>query len=93
MQSSKAPGPQAPHTPPTAALFSPGPDRFYNYLLSGSLSVTYPSLGGQGLVFLKLPTNSDIYLLNELPCLTPPNPDIMLKGSPQNVNFTDKEGG
>lgn len=93
MQSSKAPGPQAPPTPPTTALFSPGPDGFYNYLLSGLLSVTYPSSGGQGLVFLKVRTNSDIYLLNELPCLTPPNPDIMPKGSPQNANSTDKEGG
>ena len=59
--------------------------------------------GGQGLVFLKVPTDSDIYLkvptdsdiylLNELPSLNSPNPDIMLKGSPHNVNFTDNERG
>ena len=34
-----------------------------------------------------------IFLPNELLSLHSPNPDIMLKGSPRNVNFTDNERG
>lgn len=81
--------------PPVAAAFSGAGQTLYS-LLSGFLSAPTPPThvpGGQGLAFLKVPTDSDIYLLNELPSLNSPNPDIMLKGSPHNVNFTDNERG